>query len=64
MFGPTYSGYAQPYYGRERPPSWTEIYTIFGLPIERIRLLGLADNQDDLAIVTYLTERSRRSMGP
>jgi hypothetical protein len=50
VFGPNYSGYAQPYYGHERPLSWAEVLSLFGRPIEAIRWLGAADSQDDLAI--------------
>ena len=59
MFGPTYSGYVPPFHGPIRF-TWAEVLTLFARPLDSIRLLHTVDNQDDLAIVTYVVRKSGR----
>ncbi len=59
MWGPTASGYVEPFYPRKRL-SLAEVFTLFDAPMTAVEHLAAADNQDDLAIVTYLVAQSRR----
>jgi hypothetical protein len=62
MFGPTASGYAQPFYPRFRL-SLTDLLVLFDCPQSAGRHLAAADSLEILAIVTYLVAQSRRRMG-
>lgn len=62
MFGPTASGYTQPFYPRFRL-SLADLLAIFGRSEAQAGYLAAADSQETLAIVTYLVVQSRRRMG-
>ena len=60
MFGPTYSGWATPYYDDPRRIAWAEFLRLFRRPMYAIDRLKEAEDAEVAATVRYFLERQSR----